>query len=115
MAHTPKKKCLYDGCANPLLAKGYCCRHYWQIKRTGRLCDLPSGSSSMSKAQLITRHKVYRIENTKLKNNLEKCERKLANLVKAFELLENDKIKELESTISRLVSEKVKRCQQSQG
>ena len=42
----PKAQCIADGCERPSLARGYCSRHYYHIRKHGRV--LPDSKPCLS-------------------------------------------------------------------
>jgi len=63
----------------------------------------------LTREHLVVNNRGFKIQVAILKKKLAVRDSRIAGLVKAFGMLESGRIKELEDTISRLVSEKVRK------
>ncbi len=73
------KLCCVPGCANPHHAKGYCKSHYGQLRRRGRIEDMPGDASAA--APLLSREQRL----VEIKKRHELLKREIATIHKALE------------------------------
>lgn len=73
------KFCCVPGCANPHHAKGYCKSHYGQLRRRGRIEDMP-GDTSAAAPSLSREQRLVEI-----KKRHEFLKREMATIHKALE------------------------------
>ncbi len=73
------KLCCVPGCANPHHAKGYCKSHYGQLRRRGRIEDMP-GDASVA-APLLSRDQRL----IEIKKRHESLKREIATIHRALE------------------------------